>query len=67
MFFLPVKRSLNPQLNLRYTVHQPLKRPDLPQDLLNISSHVDFDHMSEDVAQDDTMPIFQKEKQILGK
>ena len=47
MFFMPAKKELNPVLNLRYTLQKPLIRNDLPKDLLDKATHVDFDAVKE--------------------
>ena len=36
---------VNPKSNFRYTVGSPLVREDLPQDLLDRATHVNFDDM----------------------
>lgn len=63
MFFMPAEKTLIPP-SLRYNVHIPLKRPDLPQDLLSIANHVDFDKL--DISSRNyTSFVFEKEKAIL--
>ena len=67
MFFMPCKKVLKPQLNLRYTVATPLLRQNLPKDLLNRATHVNFDAMHEDVVTNDTKHFFVKEQAIVAK
>ena len=45
MFFMPSKKVVNPKSNFRYTVGSPLVRENLPQDLLDRATHVNFDDM----------------------
>ena len=48
MFFLPMPINTQNKVDLRYTVHKPLKRPNLPRNLLTMATHADFDKLSEE-------------------
>ena len=64
MFFLPMPPNYRNEVDLRYTVHKPLKRPDLPRNLLTMATHADFDKLSEEGSE--IHEIFSKEKQIIA-
>lgn len=64
MFFLPMPPNYRNKVDLRYTVHKPLKRPDLPRNLLTMATHADFDKLSDEGSE--IQRIFSKEKQIIA-
>ena len=48
---------VNPKSNFRYTVGTPLVRDDLPQDLLDRATHVNFDDMHKGGLISECIPI----------
>lgn len=66
MFFMPVKKVLNPNLNLRYTMQSPPLRSDYPQGVLSQAIPVDFDKMNEQIV-NNSQSIFDKEKKIIKR
>ena len=64
MFFLPMPPNFRNKVDLRYTVHKPLLRPNLPRNLLTMATHADFDKLSDEGSE--IQRIFSKEKQIIA-
>ena len=67
MFFMPIKKVLQPKVNLRYTVATPLVRKDLPKDLLDRATHVNFNDMHKDIVTNDTKHFFVNEEVLMTK
>lgn len=66
MFFMPLKKLHNPNLNLRYTMQSPPLRSDYPQEVLSQVIPVDFDKMNEQIV-NSSQSIFDKEKTMIKR
>ena len=47
MYFTPVSKITEPSLKLRYSLHLPLIRNNLPEELLALATKIDFDKVQE--------------------
>ena len=63
MFFMPVPKVTEPNLNLRYSVNLPLKRSDLPKELLEVATKMDFNKLQEG---SEGKELFATEEQIIA-
>ncbi len=66
MFFMPLPRASGEVFpNLRYTLGTPLKRPQMPEDLVRKSTLVSFEEMSPSMPHSPNV-VFKKEQAILS-